>query len=206
MSTSHPALDAAVNRFAQQPGVSPAQVAVLRASLASDADLTRHLDSAATSGALHGFAAAAPGAPDRPVGDYNQATGMVTLPASAFSPSGTGSDLHAVLRVQAMVVDYGGKSFADSGGAMHPVTPDMLTNLQDTMNGSPILAAELKRAATAVDPLQPQHRVLESFAFTAPGAGVGGSFNASSHTMNLVSDSLMTTPMAGGGTVTTYTT
>ncbi|WP_153242662.1 XVIPCD domain-containing protein, partial [Frateuria defendens] len=70
----------------------------------------------------------------------------------------------------------------------------MLKNLQDTLNGSPVLAEEIKRAVTMTDPLNAQHRVLESFAFTAPGSGVGGSFSASSHTMNLVSDSLTKTP------------
>jgi len=68
----------------------------------------------------------------------------------------------------------------------------MLTNLQDTMNGSPALASELKRAATTPDPQHPKERILEHFAFTAPGEGVGGSFSAPTHTMNLVSESLAT--------------
>lgn len=89
-------------------------------------------------------------------------------------------------------MDFAGKSYPDAVGAMHPVSPDMLNNLQGTLNRSPALAEEIKRAATTTDPLQPQHRILESFAFTAPGAGVGGSFNAPEHAMNLVSESLMT--------------
>ena len=67
MAPAHPALDAAVNQFAQQPGVTPAQVSALRAAISSDPDLTRRLDAAATTGALHGFSQAAPGSPDRPV-------------------------------------------------------------------------------------------------------------------------------------------
>jgi hypothetical protein len=200
MATPNPVLEAAIVHFAQQPGVSPAQVSELRAALASDPALTKSLEQSAASGALHGFAPAAPGAPDRPVGDYDPSSGTVTLPASSFTVSGATptKDLHAVLRVQSMVVDFGGKSFADQAGAMHPVTPDMLTNLQDTLNGSPALADELKRAATTADPQHPQHRILETFAFTAPDAGVGGSFNAPKHTMNLTSASLATASPGAG--------
>jgi hypothetical protein len=194
MAKPHPALDAAVAQFAQQPGVSPNEVAQLRAALASDPGLTASLDTAANTGTLHGFGLSAPGAPDRPVGDYAPGSGIVTLPASAFPAPGAPAtpDLHATLRVQAMVVEFSGKSFADSTGATHPVTPDMLTNLQDTMNGSPALASELKRAATTPDPQNSQQRILEHFAFTPPGEGVGGSFSAPTHTMNLVSESLAT--------------
>lgn len=194
MVTHNPALDAAVAQFAQQSGVSSHEVAQLRAALASDPNLTASLDAAAHAGRLNGFALPAPGTPDRPVGDYAPGPGIVTLPASAFSApdAPASSDLHATMRVQAMVVEFSGKSFADSSGATHSVTPDMLTNLQDTMNGSPALAGELKRAATTPDPQHPQHRILEHFAFTAPGEGVGGSFSAPTHTMNLVSESLAT--------------
>jgi hypothetical protein len=194
MATPHPALEAAVVHFAQQPGVSPNEVAQLRSALASDPSLAASLDAAANAGALHGFGLSAPGAPDRPVGDYAPGTGIVTLPTSAFPANGAppSSDLHAAMRVQAMVVEFSGKSFADSSGSTHPVTPDMLTNLQDTMNGSPALANELKRAVTTPDPQHPQHRILEHFGFTAPGEGVGGSFSAPTHTMNLVSESLAT--------------
>jgi hypothetical protein len=199
MATPHPALDAAVQQFAQQPGVTPAQVASLSAALSSDPDLTQQLDAQASSGALHGFVAAAPGSPDRPVGEYDRATRLMSLPASAFPTSGPSTDLHSVLRVQAMVVDFAGKTYPDAANAMQPVSPDMLNNLQGTLNNSPALAEEIKRAATTVDPMEPKHRILESFAFTAPGAGVGGSFNASGHAMNLVSESLMTVGPNSGG-------
>ena len=200
MAPAHPALDAAVNQFAQQPGVTPAQVSALRAAISSDPDLTRRLDAAATTGALHGFSQAAPGSPDRPVGEYDRTSGLVTLPTSAFPAAGTtsGGDLNAVLRVQSMVVDFGSKAYTDAAGVSHPVTPDMLNNLQGTLNGSPALADEIKRAATTRDPQQPQHRILESFAFTDPGAGVGGSFNAPGHAMNLVSESLAAAPPGSG--------
>ena len=198
MATPHPALDAAVNQFAQQPGVTPAQVASLRSALSSDPDLSQRLDAEVSGGALHGFSAAAPGSPDRPVGEYDPTTRAMTLPASAFPVSGASTNLHSVLRVQAMVVDFSGKTYLEAAGASHPVTPDMSNNLQGTLNGSPALADDIKRAATTIDPMQPQHRILESFAFTAPGAGVGGSFSAPTHSMNLVSESLMTTTPPGG--------
>ncbi|WP_049623168.1 XVIPCD domain-containing protein [Frateuria defendens] len=194
MAMPHPALDAAVQQFAHQPGVTPADVSALQAALSSDPDLTQRLDGAAVSGALHGFAPTPPGTPNAPNGNYDPASRIVALPSSAFGSAGTppSADLHAVLRVQAMVVEFGGKSYSDGTGAMPPVTPDMLNNLQGTLNGSPALASEIQRAATTADPQAPSHRILESFAFTAPGAGVGGSFNAPGHTMNLVSESLTT--------------
>lgn len=202
MSSTNPALEAALVNFAQQPGVTPAEIGQLRATLASDPALTQSLEKSAASGALQGFAATAAGAPDKPVGEYDPATRTMTLPTSAFTPSGTSasSDLHGVLRVQSMVVDFAGKSFSDVSGAKHAVTPDMLNNLQDTMNGSPALADQLKQAATTLAPPQanqPPQRILEAFDFTPPGIGVGGSFSAPTHTMNLVSDSLMTSAPPG---------
>lgn len=190
MATPHPALDAAVQQFAQQPGVSPANVSALRAALSADSDVSQRLDAQAASGALHGFALAATGSPDKPVGDYDRTAGTMTLPRSAFA--GSHPDVGAVLRVQTMVAEFGGKTYADAAGASHPVTSDMLSNLQGTLNNSPALTEEIKRAATTVDPLQPSSRILQSFAFTKPGDGVGGSFNAPNHTMNLVSESLIT--------------
>jgi len=198
MATPHPALDAAVDQFAQQPGVTPAHVASLRAALSSDPGLNQRLDAEVTRGALHGFAVVGPSSPDRPVGEYDSTTRTMTLPASAFPISGQSTDLRSVLRVQAMVVDFAGKTYPDASGAAHPVTADMLKNLQDTLNGSPALAADIKRAATTVDPMQPQHRILESFTFAAPGAGVGGSFSAPTHSMNLVSERLMSATPPGG--------
>lgn len=200
MATSHPALDAAVQQFAHQPGVTPADVAALQSAIASDRNLTQRLDRAATTGALKGFVSAAPNSPDAPVGTYDPAAGTVTLPSSAFAPAGTppNGDLHGVLCVQAMVVDFSGKTYTDGAGVSHAVSPDMVSNLQDTINRSPALAHDIQRAATTADPTQPSNRILESFAFTAPGAGVGGSFSASSRTMNLVPETLAT-PTPGSG-------
>jgi hypothetical protein len=175
MATPHPALDAAVQQFAHQPGVTPADVAALQAAIGSDPNLTQRLDHAATTGALKGFASAGPSAPDAPIGTYDPAAGTVTLPSSSFASSGAppSGDLHAVLRVQAMVVEFGGKNYPDGTGATHAVTPDMVSNLQDTLNRSPALAHDIQRAANTADPMQPSHCILESFAFTAPGPSVG---------------------------------
>jgi hypothetical protein len=164
MATSHPALDAVVQQFSQKPGVTPADVAALQAALSGDANLTQRLDSAAASGALHDFSLAAPGAADAPVGTYDRAAGTVTLPTATLPSGGPApqADLHAVLRVQAMVVEFGTKSYTDPAGSAQSVTPDMLNNLQGTLNGSPALAEDIKRAATTADPLHPSHRILES--------------------------------------------
>ena len=193
MSTPNPALDAAIEQFSKQPGVTAVEVSQLRATLASDPTLMGSLEKLASAGALNGFATTPPGAPNQPAGHFDPATRTMTLPASAFASSGStaSADLRGVLRVQSMVVDFGAKSFRDSAGALHPVTADMVANLQDTMNGSPTLAEQLKRAATTpaqTQPGQPPHHILESFGFTAPGAGVGvGRLSA------LVSDSSPTT-------------
>jgi hypothetical protein len=202
MATPHPALDAAVHQFSQQPGVTAADVSALQAAFAGDHDLTQRLDSAAASGALQGFSPTAPGTPDAPIGTYDRTAGTVTLPAAAFPAGGATpqADLHAVLRVQAMVMEFGAKSYTDAAGTAQSVTPDMLNNLQGTLNGSPALADDIKRAATTADPMQPSHRILESFAFTAPGAGVGGSFSDSDHAMNLASESLITRGAHSTGT------
>lgn len=116
MATPHPALDAAVQQFAHQPGVTPADVSALQAAISLDPDLTQRLNSAAASGALHGFAPTPPGTPNAPIGSYDPASHTVTLPSAAFGSAGTppSADLHAVLRVQAMVVEFGTKSYAES--------------------------------------------------------------------------------------------
>ncbi|HEY4293666.1 hypothetical protein [Luteibacter sp.] len=79
MATPHPALDVAVQQFAHEPGVAPADVAALQAALTSDPDLTQRLDGAAASGALHGFAPTPPGTPNAPIGTYDPASHTVTL-------------------------------------------------------------------------------------------------------------------------------
>lgn len=84
MATPHPALDAAVQQFAQQPGVSPADVSALRAALSAAPNVTQRLDTQAASGTLRNFALAAAGAPDRPVSNYDRTAGTMTLPSSAF--------------------------------------------------------------------------------------------------------------------------
>jgi hypothetical protein len=43
MATPHPALDAAVQQFVHQPGVTPADVSALQAALSSDPDVSPHL-------------------------------------------------------------------------------------------------------------------------------------------------------------------
>ncbi|MET4676302.1 hypothetical protein ACVKN3_002869 [Luteibacter sp. PvP120] len=99
---------------------SPADVSALRAALSADPNVSQRLDTQAASGALHGFALAAAGAPDRPVGSYDRTAGTMTLPSSAFS--GSHHHVGAVLRVQAMIAEFGGRTYAENAGASHPDT------------------------------------------------------------------------------------
>jgi len=44
MATPHPALDAAVQQFVEQPGVSPADVSALHVALSADPNVLQRLD------------------------------------------------------------------------------------------------------------------------------------------------------------------
>jgi hypothetical protein len=192
MQNANQALGSAIASFASQPGVTPDQVDQLRNALVADQGLLASVNTAATAGTLRGFALEAAQPQRMPTGLYDKGTGIVTVPNSSFTSTGTtpSPDLHSVLHVQAMVVEFAYKSYIDANKLQAPVSSDMVANLQDTLNGSPALAAEIKRAATMADPTDAKHRILESFDFVKPGSGVGGSFKSESHTMNLPAESL----------------
>ncbi len=82
------------------------------------------------------------------VGVYDKAAGVVTVPAASFQTSGVtaNDDLKAVLGLQAITVDFSHKTWHDPGGLTHTVNQEMVTNLQSTLNGSPVLAAQIKDA------------------------------------------------------------
>lgn len=192
MQTASQALNAAIAHFASQPGTTPAQVDQLRSALLAEQSLLASYNAAAASGALSGFAVGTAPTQHIPSGQFDKGSGIVTLPPSSFLPAGASptADLGSVLHVQAMVVEFSSKSYADASGVRSPVSADMVSNLQDTLNGSPALAMEIKRAAVTPNPADPTHRILESFDFTAPKAGVGGSYSPSTQTMNLPSVAL----------------
>jgi hypothetical protein len=186
-------LETLLVQFGQQSGVSPDQAAQLRAAMTSDVQLLGRLNQAAQAGHLKGFALSAAGAA-APVGRYDLGTGVVSLPPAAFQPAGAtaSADLHAVLRVQEMVVRFGHGAYTDppqpgasAPPATHPVSQEMLDNLQSTLNGSPTLAGQIKAASTTRDPRAASAMLLENFGFVPSNLAAGGTYNAGTHTMGL---------------------
>lgn len=141
-------LEAALARFAAQPGTTPEQEAQLRAAVVADADRLGALNRQAAAGQIKGFALEAPIGTPNLTGTYDKAPGVITVPAASFQPSGTaaGDDLRAVVGLQAITIDFAHKTWQDSAGQTHTVNQDMVTNLQSTLNGSPVLATQIKDA------------------------------------------------------------
>lgn len=150
MARPNPALEAALAQFNAQPGTTPDQEAQLRAAITADAGRLTQLNQQATAGRLRGFALEAPGSTPSLVGAYDKASGVVTLPSSSFQAGSTtaSSDLKAVLGVQALTVDFAQKTWQDAAGQTQTVSQDMVGNLQATLNGSPVLAGQIKDAVT----------------------------------------------------------
>ena len=109
-------LEAALVQFGQQPAISVDQQAQLRSAITTDARLLGQLNQAAQAGQLQGFALPAAGSttPNH-VGQYDIQTGVVSLPATAFQPTGTAlsADLNAVMQVQEMTIRFGNSTYAD---------------------------------------------------------------------------------------------
>jgi hypothetical protein len=201
----NPQLEAALVQFGQS-GATPVQEAQLRAALAADAKLMRDYNQAAQAGQVQSFALPAAGSGPNIVGHYDIAGGVVTLPASAFQPSGNtpSADLRGSLQVQEMMARFGHSSYqlpgATPGAAAttHPMTQHMLDNFQNTVNQSPVAAADMMRAATTRDPnATPRAMLLENFGFVGPGMSAGGTYNPSTNTLNLPPLNLQT-PTPGG--------
>jgi hypothetical protein len=195
-------LEAVLAQFGQQPGVSPDEQAQLRSAITADPQLLEQLDQAAQAGRLRGFAFPAAGnaAPNR-VGHYDIQSGVVSLPMAAFQASGTApsADLKAVMQVQDMAIRFGNSTYVDplqpgvATQASHPVSQDMLDNLLDTISASPVLADQVKLAATTRDPgANPPAMLLENFGFVSANMLAGGTYNGLTHSMNLPPHSLQT--------------
>ena len=150
MANPNPQLVAALAQFAAQPGTTPDQEAQLRAAVIADASRLNLLNQQATSGQLKGFALETPGGAPNLTGSYDKATGVVTIPAASFQPGGSAasSDLKAVVGLQVITVDFGHKTWQDPAGLTQTVSQDMVANLQSSLNGSPVLAAQIKDAVT----------------------------------------------------------
>lgn len=190
-------LNTAIANFEKQPGVTAQQVAQLRHAIGSDAGMLRDLNQEAVAGQLRGFAVQPAGTtPPSLIGSYDLGSGVITLPAASFQATGTTSsaDLRAVVQVQEMSVRFGNSRYEDphNAAATLPVTQGMIDNLQGTINGSPVLAREVKRAATTADPgdTQTPHRNhLENFGFVS-GMAAGGNYDGYGKTMRLQASDL----------------
>lgn len=148
MANPNQQLETALAQFAAQRGTTQDQEAQLRAAVTADADRLILLNQQAAAGQLTGFALETPGGVTNLTGTYDKATGVVTIPANSLQPSSTaaGDDLKAVVGLQAITIDFAHKSWRDAMGQTHTVGQDMVTNLQSTLNGSSVLAAQIKDA------------------------------------------------------------
>lgn len=150
MGNPNPQLEAALAQFAAQPGTTQNQEAQLRAAVIADADWLNLFNQQALAGQIKGFSLQTPGGATNLTGIYDKATGVVTLPATSFQPSSmvAGDDLEAVVGLQAITVDLAHKTWQDISGQLRTVSSDMVSNLQATLNGSPVLAMQIKEAIT----------------------------------------------------------
>ncbi|MEJ1171216.1 hypothetical protein [Variovorax sp. CCNWLW235] len=190
MANPNSQLQAALAQFAAQPGVTPAQEAQLRATVASDARLLEHLNQNAAAGHLKGFAPSQVGAQSNLVGTYDKTSGVVTLPASSFAPTGAvfSADLIATLRLQDMSLRFAHSDYDDPVNKLcRPITQEMVNNLQSTINGSPALAQEIKKAVTPPGP--GQAAPLQYFV-PLSGTVAGGTYDGNTKTMSLPPTSL----------------
>ncbi|MCF5934961.1 hypothetical protein L2223_20405, partial [Xanthomonas perforans] len=167
------------------------QAQQLRTAIISNTTLLKEFEKEAKQGHLQGFSlqSSANRAPNL-VGSYDMQSGVITLPTASFQPAGTtpSSDLKATLQVQHMTLVFARSTYQDVARVSHPVTQDMVDNLQSTLNRSPFLADQLKKAATTVDPSDtssPKRAQLESFGFVGPGVSAGGTYDGNNKVMNL---------------------
>lgn len=146
MARPTPQLDTALAQFATQPGTTAEQAAQLRASVTASSNTLALFNRQAAAGQLQGFTLEPPGGAPNLTGAYDKQTGVIRLPVASFRPSGTaaGNDLNAVVGVQALSVEFAYKTYQDSAQQTHTVSQEMLSNLQATLNGSPVLAEQLK--------------------------------------------------------------
>jgi hypothetical protein len=167
-------LEAALNQFGNEPGVTPQQVNQLRAAIVASPALVRALNQDAANGHLQGFALAPPG--PESIGDYDLASKKITIPAEVLSGSPpVNPDLRAVLKLQDMSL-----RFAHTPG----VTADMHDNLEKSINGSPVLIDQFKDAVR-----DESQRHLRSFNLHTT-VGAGGSYDPKERSMKLTPASL----------------
>lgn len=192
MANANAQLEAALAQFANQPEVTADQEAKLRATIAADRDLTQRLNQEAANGHLTGFALG-PSGSESLTGSYDKASGVVTLPALQPGPSADEA-LRGSLRLQEMSMRFAHSTYMDANQQRQAATQDMVTNLQATINSSPALANEMRRAVTTVDSNDRQQRMLlENFA-PLSGTVAGGTFNPANKTMSIPPTTLGQSP------------
>ena len=188
--TPNAQLEAALVQFGQSS--TPEQEAQLRFALRADRELMADFNQAALAGQVRGFTVDPTGKSH--AGSYDIASGVITLPADAFQPTGNrpGADMRGSLHVQEMMVRFGHSDYMLAPTApsvsptTHPMTQDMLDNFQRTLNESPVAAAEAMRAATTVDPdARPRQMLLQNFGFVPWDMDAGGTYNPGTNTLNL---------------------
>src|ERR1700733_6170989 len=124
-------LTEAISHFAGQPGVTDEQVEQLRSAMNADMALVDRFNAAAKAGLIKTFdVEARPGT--LPAGSLDPASGTVTIPAESLQREGTipSDDLKAVVRVQGMIANFASTDFTDEGGNKHPMSANMVGNLQ----------------------------------------------------------------------------
>ena len=167
-------LEAAMNQFGNEPGVTPQQIDQLRAAIVATPALLRAFNQDATNGHLQGFALA-PRDPES-ISEYDLASKKITIPAELLSgTSPVNPDLRAVLKLQDMSL-----RFAHKPG----VTADMHDNLEKSINGSPVLVDQFKDAVR-----DESQRHLRSFNLHTR-VGAGGSYDPNERSMKLTPASL----------------
>ena len=192
MTDPNPQLQAALARFAAQPGITPDQAAQLTAAVTQDARSLQRLNDDAAAGHLTGFALPSVGAAPNLTGTYDKASGVVTLPPGDFLSTGSvpGNDLVASLRVQDMTARYAHTTWVEAAGNTQPVLQNTITNLQNTLNGAPVLAEQVKLAASTVDPGSSPPRMHLEEIDSLSGTVAGGTYNGHSKTISLPPASL----------------
>jgi len=140
-------LDAALARFAAQPGVTAEAATYLRSVASSDPERLARLNRQASAGELRGFAPEPAGAAQAGIGSYDKATGVVTLPYSSAQPGDAAArrDLQSVLGLQAIIVDFAHRTWPGPTGQQQ-VSQEMVDNLQAIFDHSPVLADKAKAA------------------------------------------------------------
>lgn len=174
MAGPNPKLEAAFKQFGNERGITPEQVNQLRETIVNTPVLLKAYNEDAENGHVQSFLVAPLGG--RSIGFYNPETNKVGIPSDVLSGKPpVDRDLATVLKLQDMSL-----RFAKAPG----ITADMHGNLQQTLNGSPILVDQLKEAVR-----DEAKRDLVGFDINSK-SGSGATYNPARKTMNLNPSSL----------------